>query len=73
MYNFCHFSTNMLWISYGYGMGILWYWFEVGQLRIEKPTPNNVLRTATGSPIGQSPSPVKGREKKPNPGPSQEK
>ena len=25
--------------------------------------PNNVLRTATGSPIGQSPSPVKGREK----------
>lgn len=28
----------------------------------EQPTPNNVLRTATGSPIGQSPSPVKGRE-----------
>ena len=27
----------------------------------EQPTPNNVLRTATGSPIGQSPSPVKGR------------
>ena len=27
-----------------------------------EPTPNNVLRTATGSPIGQSPSPVKGRE-----------
>ncbi|MBO7458802.1 MAG: ATP-binding cassette domain-containing protein [Paludibacteraceae bacterium] len=28
----------------------------------ERPTPDNVLRTATGSPIGQSPSPVKGRE-----------
>ena len=27
-----------------------------------KPNPNEVLRTATGSPIGQSPSPVKGRE-----------
>ena len=27
-----------------------------------RPTPNNVLRTATGSPIGQSPSPVKGGE-----------
>lgn len=26
-----------------------------------KPTPDNVLRTATGCPIGQSPSPVKGR------------
>ena len=30
----------------------------------EKPTPDEVLRTATGSPIGQSPSPVKGGEKK---------
>ncbi len=29
----------------------------------EKPTPDIVLRTATGSPIGQSPSPVKGEEK----------
>ena len=29
---------------------------------IWKPNPNEVLRTATGSPIGQSPSPVKGRE-----------
>ena len=29
-----------------------------------KPTPDEVLRTATGSPIGQSPSPVKGGEKK---------
>ena len=28
----------------------------------EQPTPNNVLRTATGSPIGQSPSPVNGGE-----------
>ena len=28
----------------------------------EKPTPNNVLRTATGSPIEQSSSPVKGGE-----------
>ena len=28
----------------------------------EQPNPDNVLRTATGSPIGQSPSPVKGRE-----------
>ena len=28
----------------------------------KKPTPNNVLRTATGSPIEQSSSPVKGRE-----------
>ena len=28
----------------------------------ERPTPDNVLRTATGSPIGQSPSPVKGGE-----------
>ena len=28
-----------------------------------KPNPNIVLRTATGSPIGQSPSPVKGEEK----------
>ena len=28
----------------------------------KKPNPDNVLRTATGSPIGQSPSPVKGRE-----------
>jgi len=28
----------------------------------KKPTPGNVLRTATGSPIGQSPSPVKGGE-----------
>ena len=27
-----------------------------------KPTSGEVLRTATGSPIGQSPSPVKGRE-----------
>ena len=29
----------------------------------EKPNPDNVLRTATGSPIEQSSSPVKGREK----------
>ena len=29
---------------------------------IKMPTPDNVLRTATGSPIGQSPSPVKGGE-----------
>ena len=29
-----------------------------------KPTPSNVLRTATGSPIEQSSSPVKGREEK---------
>ena len=28
----------------------------------KQPTSDNVLRTATGSPIGQSPSPVKGRE-----------
>jgi len=32
----------------------------------EKPTPDNVLRTATGSPIGQSPSPVKGGEEMEN-------
>ena len=31
----------------------------------EKPTPDNVLRTATGSPIGQSSSPVKGGEEYP--------
>ena len=31
-------------------------------LELKKPTPNNVLRTATGSPIEQSSSPVKGRE-----------
>ena len=31
----------------------------------ERATPNNVLRTATGSPIGQSPSPVKGGEEYP--------
>jgi ABC-2 type transport system ATP-binding protein len=31
----------------------------------ERPTPDNVLRTATGSPIGQSPSPVKGGEEYP--------
>ena len=30
----------------------------------KKPTPDNVLRTATGSPIEQSSSPVKGGEKK---------
>ena len=29
----------------------------------ERPTSNNVLRTATGSPIGQSTSPLKGRNK----------
>ena len=29
---------------------------------MRKPNPGEVLRTATGSPIGQSPSPVKGRE-----------
>ncbi len=29
----------------------------------EEPTPDNVLRTATGSPIEQSSSPIKGREK----------
>ena len=32
------------------------------QFMVKKPTPNIVLRTATGSPIGQSPSPVKGGE-----------
>ena len=31
----------------------------------ERPTPDNVLRTATGSPIGQSSSPVKGGEEYP--------
>ena len=31
----------------------------------EKPTPDNVLRTGTGSPIGQSSSPVKGGEEYP--------
>ena len=31
-----------------------------------KPNPNNVLWTATGCPIGQSPSPVKGRENIPS-------
>ena len=31
------------------------------------PTPSKVLRTATGSPIEQSSSPVKGGEKRPNP------
>ena len=31
----------------------------------EKPTPDNVLRTATGSPIGQSSSPVKGGQEYP--------
>ncbi len=36
----------------------------------EKPTPDIVLRTATGSPIGQSPSPVKGGEEQPTPAPS---
>ena len=30
-----------------------------------KPTPDNVLRTATGSPIEQGSSPVKGREEGP--------
>ncbi len=29
---------------------------------VGKPNPDNVLWTATGSPIGQSPSPIKGRE-----------
>ena len=33
----------------------------------KQPTPDIVLRTATGSPIGQSPSPVKGEEKQPTP------
>ena len=33
----------------------------------EQPTPDIVLRTATGSPIGQSPSPVKGEEEQPTP------
>ena len=28
----------------------------------KQPKPNNVLRTATGSPIEQSSSPLKGRE-----------
>ena len=48
-------------------------WVEVTEVRLNhpnvtypepelRPTPINVLRTATGSPIGQSPSPVKGRE-----------
>ena len=31
----------------------------------ERPTPDNVLRTGTGSPIGQSSSPVKGGEEYP--------
>ena len=31
-------------------------------LQFQKPNPSNVLRTATGSPIEQSSSPVKGRE-----------
>ena len=33
----------------------------------KQPTPDIVLRTATGSPIGQSPSPVEGKEKQPTP------
>ena len=33
----------------------------------KQPTPDIVLRTATGSSIGQSPSPVKGEEKQPTP------
>ncbi len=33
----------------------------------EQPTLDIVLRTATGSPIGQSPSPVKGEEEQPTP------
>ncbi len=33
----------------------------------KQPTPDIVLRTATGSPIGQSPSPVKGEEEQPTP------
>ena len=36
--------------------------YEAGHLYECKPTPDNVLRTATGSPIEQSSSPVKGRE-----------
>ena len=34
------------------------------EVMVKKPTPNNILRTATGSPIEQSSSPVKGGEKK---------
>ena len=34
----------------------------VGAVLVGKPNPDNVLRTATGSPIEQSSSPVKGRE-----------
>ena len=35
---------------------------RVNELGGKKPNPSNVLRTATGSPIGQSPSPLKGRD-----------
>lgn len=36
--------------------------WRVFELSRREPTPDNVLRTATGSPIEQSSSPVKGRE-----------
>ena len=36
--------------------------YEAGHAYPCRPTPGEVLRTATGSPIGQSPSPVEGRE-----------
>ena len=35
---------------------------DSSKLLVYKPTPDNVLRTATGSPIEQSSSPMKGRE-----------
>ena len=65
----------ILWVCYGYPMVLTRKRIENGsktdRKRIEngsktdreKPNPDNVLRTATGSPLEQSSSPVKGREK----------
>ena len=43
------------------------------EVRGEKPNPGDVLRASTGRSIEQCSSPVKGREEKPNPGPSPER
>ena len=56
-------NTKVMIDGYNYGQNLA---LNVNQIHLE-PTPNNVLRTATGSPIEQSSSPIKGGEQTPFP------